>query len=111
MLLLQELKHYTGNGILLPKTVSSENGRNENIKRLRTGIYKEHLVKDIQKAYHGLMKYMMSLKASLSGVYAGRFSFGNISVCYMDFFYFPFHNEFLREQKLRFGIVFLITKR
>ena len=69
-------------------------------------VYKEHLVKkDIQKAYHGLMKYMMSLKASLSGVYAGRFSFGNISFGYMDFTYFPFHNEFLREQKLRFGIV------
>lgn len=29
-------------------------------------VYKEQLVKkDIQKAYHGLMKYMMSLKASL----------------------------------------------
>jgi len=70
-------------------------------------VYKEQLAKkDIQKAYHGLMKYMMSLKASLSGVYADRFSFGNISFGYMDFTYFPFHNEYLREQKLRFGIVF-----
>nr|WP_260256591.1 hypothetical protein [Elizabethkingia miricola] len=69
-------------------------------------VYKEQLVKkDIQKAYHGLMKYMMSLKASSSGVYEGRFSFGNISFGYMDFTYFPFHNEFLRERKLRFGIV------
>ena len=69
-------------------------------------VYKEQLAKkDIQKAYHGLMKYIMSLKASLSGVYADRFSFGNISFGYMDFTYFPFHNEFLRERKLRFGIV------
>ncbi|MDV2447697.1 hypothetical protein CMU93_09325 [Elizabethkingia anophelis] len=69
-------------------------------------VYQEQLVKkDIQKAYHNLMKYMMSLKTSLSGVQADRFSYGNISFGYMDFTYFPFHNEFLRERKLRFGIV------
>ncbi|MDV3508297.1 hypothetical protein CMU89_17975 [Elizabethkingia anophelis] len=69
-------------------------------------VYKEQLAKkDIQKAYHSLMKYMMNLKASLSGAYADRFSFGNISFGYMDFTYFPFHNEYLRERKLRFGIV------
>ncbi|WP_407481847.1 DUF7000 family protein [Elizabethkingia meningoseptica] len=69
-------------------------------------VYKEQLSKeDIQKPYHGLMKYMMSLKTHLAKSLSGQFVFGNLSFDYMDFTYFPFHNDFLRAQKLRFGIV------
>ncbi|AQX05358.1 hypothetical protein BBD33_08925 [Elizabethkingia meningoseptica] len=69
-------------------------------------VYKEQLTKkDIQKAYHGLMKYMMSLKTHIANSLSGQFVFGNLSFGYMDFTYFPFHNDFLRSQKLRFGIV------
>ena len=69
-------------------------------------VYKEQLEKgDIQKAYFGLMKSMMSLKSSFSDYFSDTFSFGNISQGYMDFTYFPFFNEFLREKKLRFGII------
>lgn len=69
-------------------------------------VYKEQLQKeDIQKAYEGLVKYVMVLKSHFSKELSDKFLFGNISPGYMDFTYFPFFNDFLREQKLRFGIV------
>lgn len=69
-------------------------------------IYKQLLEKgDIQKAYTGLLKYMMSLKAHFQKSLSDKFSFGNISPGYMDYTYFPFFDKFLRDNKLRFGIV------
>lgn len=69
-------------------------------------VYKKELEKeDIQRAYEGLLKYMMALKSNLSKNLSTDFFFGNISPGYMDFTYFPFFNDFLRENKLRFGIV------
>ena len=69
-------------------------------------IYKEQLEKgDIQQAYMGLLKYTMELKAHFSKEFSDEFSVGNISPGYMDFTYFPFFNEYLRDNKLRFGIV------
>lgn len=68
-------------------------------------IYKEQLKKgDIQKAYAGLIKYMLSLKNHLSKGRSNDFIFGNVFQGYMDYTYFYFFNEFLRERKLRFGI-------
>lgn len=53
--------------------------------------YKEQLQKeDIQKAYEGLVKYAMALKAHFSKRLSDEFLFGNISPGYMDFTYFPF---------------------
>lgn len=69
-------------------------------------IYKEQLEKgDIQKAYTGLVKYVYNLKTHFSKTMINDFSFGNILQGYMDYTYFYFSNEFLRERKLRFGIV------
>lgn len=69
-------------------------------------IYKVQLEKgDIQIAYEHLLKYVMSLKAYFQNTQSDSFSFGNVSPGYMDFTYFPFFNDFLREKKLRFGIV------
>lgn len=69
-------------------------------------IYKETLSKgDIQKAYAGLVKYILTLKAYYSKNMPDEYSFGNISQGYMDYTYFPFFNDFLRDKKLRFGIV------
>ncbi len=69
-------------------------------------IYKEQLKKgDIQKAYTGLVKYVSNLRTHFSKTMINDFSFGNISQGYMDYTYFYFFNEFLRERKLRFGIV------
>ncbi|MFU8925564.1 DUF7000 family protein [Acinetobacter puyangensis] len=70
-------------------------------------LYQTQLKKgDIQKAYIGLIKFIMQLKADFSRDLSELFSFGNISPGYLDFTYFPFSNVFLRERKLRFGIVF-----
>lgn len=61
---------------------------------------------NIQKAYTGLVKYMLSLKAHfLKSTLSDKFSFGNISPGYLDYTYFPFFNENMRMCKLRFGIV------
>lgn len=69
-------------------------------------IYKQQLGnEDIQKAYAGLLKYVMTLKAHFSKKLSYKYSFGNVSPGYMDFTYFPFFDDFLRERKLRFGIV------
>jgi len=69
-------------------------------------IYKELLEQgDIQIAYETLRKYMLTLKAHFSKELADKYSFGNVSPGYMDFTYFPFFDDFLRNKKLRFGVV------
>lgn len=69
-------------------------------------IYRQQLKDgDIQKAHTGLLKYMMELKAHFSKEFSGKFSVGNVSPGYMDFTYFYFFDEYLRSEKLRFGIV------
>lgn len=68
--------------------------------------YKKQLeIGDIQKTYKILLSYVMSLKAHLQKQQSNKFSFGNIFPGYMDYSYFYFSNEYLRERKLRFGIV------
>lgn len=58
---------------------------------------------NIQIAYERLVKYIMTLRAHIDKNTA--YQVGNVSPGYMDFTYFPFFNEYLRERKLRFGIV------
>lgn len=68
-------------------------------------IYKEQLQKgDIQKAYTALIKYVSTLKVHLSKQ-VDRYSYGNVSLGYMDYTYFPFSDKSLRDKELRFGIV------
>ena len=65
-------------------------------------LYKNQLVQgDIQLAYSTLMRYIAELKAK----FPQQYSTGNISFGYLDYTYFPFFNEYLRNHKLRFGIV------
>lgn len=69
-------------------------------------VYKKHLeAGEIQIAYEALVKYVMSLKAHCEKVFANQYSFGNVSPGYLDFTYFPFFDDYLRSEKLRFGIV------
>ena len=69
-------------------------------------IYKKQLTKgEIQVAYNILIKSVMRLKVLCEKTFPKSYSFGNISRGYMDFTYFPFFNEYLRKEKLRFGIV------
>lgn len=60
---------------------------------------------EVQTAYEKLVKYVMTLKSEYEKAFPGQFSFGNVSPGYMDFTYFPYYNDFLQTQKLRFGIV------
>lgn len=69
-------------------------------------IYKNQLDEgDIQVAYEHLIKYMMQLKSYFSATLNEKYSFGNVSPGYMDYTYFPFLNDYLRNKKLRFGII------
>lgn len=68
--------------------------------------YREQLKKGtIQKAYAGLVKYVMLLGTRLSKKLAGQYSFGNLFQGYMDYTYFYYSNDFLKERKLRLGLV------
>ena len=65
-------------------------------------IYKEQLDNGyIQVAYLALTKYVAELKSNFPKEYCT----GNISFGYLDYTYFSFFNTFLRDQKLRFGVV------
>ena len=69
-------------------------------------VYKEQLAKgEIQKAYSFLLKYLMQLKADFEKSFLKGYSFGNVSPGYLDISYFPFFNGYLRDHKLRFGLV------
>lgn len=68
--------------------------------------YKEQLDRgDIQKAYTGLVKYVMALGTQLSNKLSDEFSFGNLFQGYMDYTYFYYSNDFLKKRKLKFGLV------
>lgn len=65
-------------------------------------IYKEQLENGyIQEAYIALTKYVSELRAK----FQIEFTTGNISFGYLDYTYFPYFNDYLRESKLRYGIV------
>lgn len=65
-------------------------------------IYKNQLMQgDIRRAYMLLIRYMRELKSK----FPEQYSTGNISLGYLDYTYFPFFNAYLRQHKLRFGIV------
>lgn len=65
-------------------------------------IYKEQLEKGyIQEAYIALTKYVSELRTK----FQPEFTTGNISYGYLDYTYFPYVNAYVREAKLRFGIV------
>jgi len=68
--------------------------------------YKKQLeIGDIQKAYEGLVKYVLKVRSHLSKKVGNRFTFGNASQGYMDYTYFPFSDKFLKSKDLRFGLV------
>lgn len=65
-------------------------------------IYKEQLSYGyIRTAYLTLTKYVAELKSE----FPTQYKTGNVSFGYLDYTYFPFFNQYLRNQKLRFGVV------
>lgn len=68
--------------------------------------YKEQLAKgDISIAYEFLIKYLMTIRSTFEKEYGDKYSCGNIGRGYMDITYFSFFNSYLRDNKLRYGIV------
>ena len=70
--------------------------------------YKEQLEKGaIQKAYKGLMEYIMELRTYFSKKYPDYSVPGSIYAGYMDMSYFSIVPESLKQRKLKIAIVFL----
>ncbi len=70
--------------------------------------YRKQLEKgEIQKAYRGLMEYILELRAYFSKKYPDYSTSGNIYAGYMDMSYFSIVPETLRQRKLKIAIVFL----
>ncbi len=61
----------------------------------------------IQKAYKGLMDYIMYLKTQLKNKYPDHFVSGSIYYGYMDMTYFSFTPKSLQDRKLKIAIVFV----
>ncbi|MDD4924472.1 MAG: hypothetical protein PHF74_06530 [Dehalococcoidales bacterium] len=70
--------------------------------------YKKQMEKGhIQKAYQGLMSYIMALRAYFQDKYPGYYVSGNIYYGYMDMTYFSFSPKSLKERNLKVAIVFI----
>ena len=70
--------------------------------------YKKQVQKgDIQKAYQGLMDYIMGLRSYFAKKYPNYLVSGSIYQGYMDMTYFPFFPESLKPRGLKVGIVFV----
>ncbi|MEP7136141.1 MAG: hypothetical protein ABI904_14535 [Chloroflexota bacterium] len=70
--------------------------------------YKKQLEQGIiQKAYKGLMEYIMDLRTHFQNKYPDYFVSGSIYYGYMDMTYFSFFPESLKQRKLKIAIVFM----
>ncbi len=70
-------------------------------------IYQKQLeIGHIQKAYKGLMNYIMELKNHFTKKYSDEYIVGNISRGYMDYTYLPITPKSIKQLKLKFVIVF-----
>lgn len=68
--------------------------------------YKKELqIGDIQVAYAGLVKYVTKLGTTLSKNLSKSYSFGSLFQGYMDYTYFYYSNQFLKDRKLKMGLV------
>lgn len=69
-------------------------------------IYKEQLDKgDILIAYNQLVKFVMELRVDFIKNLSEQYSFTGILHGYMDYTYFYYSNEFLKNKKLKLGLV------
>src|SRR5512138_2856547 len=72
------------------------------------GEYKRQLEKgSIQRAYRGLMDYMMGLRSYFENKYPDYSVSGSIYFGYMDMTYFSFFPKSLKLQGLKVGVVFV----
>ena len=68
--------------------------------------YQEELRKgDILIAYNELVKFVMNTRTGLTKKLDHQYSFSKILHGYMDYTYFYYTNDFLKNRKLKFGLV------
>ncbi|EMY60349.1 DUF7000 family protein [Leptospira terpstrae] len=68
--------------------------------------YKKQLqIGEIQEAYAGLVKYVTKLGTTLSKNLSKSYAFGSLFQGYMDYTYFYYSNKFLKDRKLKMGLV------
>jgi hypothetical protein len=78
------------------------------MKKLSESIdkYKKELEKgDIQVAYATVVKFVMRMKTDLTKNMSNSYTFGNVLQGYMDYTYFYFLNDYLKQRKLKFALV------
>lgn len=75
----------------------------DNINEYRTQLEKGA----IQKAYKGLMEYIMELRTHFKNNYPDYFVSGAIYYGYMDMTYFSFFPKSLKDRNLKVAVVFL----
>jgi hypothetical protein len=81
---------------------SFQDNMNEYRKQLEKGA--------IQKAYQGLMDYIMGLRSYFENKYPEYYVSGSVYFGYMDMTYFSFFPESLKLRRLKVGIVFVHCK-
>jgi hypothetical protein len=70
--------------------------------------YRKQLDKgQIQKAYHGLMDYILGLRSHFENQYPEYTVSGSVYFGYMDMTYFSFFPESLKLRGLKVGVVFI----
>jgi hypothetical protein len=70
--------------------------------------YRKQLAKgDIQKAYKGLMEYMLGLRTHFKNKYPDHFVSGSLYYGTMDMTYFSFIPKFFKQRQLKIAIVFI----
>jgi hypothetical protein len=70
--------------------------------------YRKQLGKGaIQKAYRGLMEYVMALRTHFKNKYPGYFVSGSIYYGYMDMTYFSFFPKSVGDRNLKIAIVLI----
>lgn len=70
--------------------------------------YRKQLKKGaIQKAYRGLMEYIMALKTHFKNKYPAYLVSGSVYYGYMDMTYFSFFPKSLKDRNLKIAIVFV----
>ena len=69
-------------------------------------IYQDELRKgDIVIAYNELVKFVMNLRTEFMKTLTDQYAFAGILHGYMDYTYFYYSNDFLKNRKLKLGLV------
>lgn len=61
---------------------------------------------EIQKTYQSLVSIVQNLRTDFSKIFENQYTVANVLHGYIDFTYFYLQNDYLKDRKLKFAIVF-----